>query len=373
MHGICLWWRQPDHYDWLSSYLKARGLIKVIRCMLFALLVTIATATVLTLASPSGPREPTQRIVAYLVIAGIGGMALLYLFRWPTRLQSQLFSVAGTACIAAGVLSEADPRTAMIGCAAFAGLAGYVAFFHSTPHLVLTLATALTTAAASATRIAMAGDAAMALAKLLILCGGILAVPVSGQVLVHWLSIDSLKSSTDALTGLRNRRGFYRSAQELLTGAMSDATLRFTVVMVDLDDFKRLNDTLGHTTGDLILVAVADSLREACRENTVMARVGGEEFLIAQISSIDEARDTAERIRLAVASTSWGVTASLGLASSVIRTTNPNKLQLIECLIEAADAAMYEAKRAGGNQIRQTDDVGFPEIDQRPVITVDTT
>lgn len=219
----------------------------------------------------------------------------------------------------------------------------------------------------------MAGDAAMALAKLLILCGGILAVPVSGQVLVHWLSIDSLKSSTDALTGLRNRRGFYRSAQELLTGAMSDATLRFTVVMVDLDDFKRLNDTLGHTTGDLILVAVADSLREACRENTVMARVGGEEFLIAQISSIDEARDTAERIRLAVASTSWGVTASLGLASSVIRTTNPNKLQLIECLIEAADAAMYEAKRAGGNQIRQTDDVGFPEIDQRPVITVDTT
>lgn len=356
MHGIRLWWRQPDHYDWLTSYLKLRGLIKVVRVMLFALLMTIAAATALTLASPSGPREPTQRVVTYVVIAAIGGMALVYLFHWPTRHQSQLFSIAGNACIAAALLSESDPRTAMIGCAAFAGLAGYVAFFHSAPYLVLTLATALATAAVSAARMAMAGDTPMALAKLLILSGGVIGFPVCGQVIVHWLSIDSMKSSTDALTGLRNRRGFYRSAQDLLTDAKSEAAVHFTVTMIDLDDFKRLNDTLGHATGDLILVAVADCLREASRENTVIARVGGEEFLIAQISHNDEARETAERIRLAIASIPWRVTASLGLASALMRTPNAKMLQLLEGLIEDADAAMYEAKRAGGNQIRHTDD-----------------
>ena len=353
VHGVRLWWRQPDHYDWLSDYLKARGLIPVMRRMMFVLLMTIAVATALTLASPSGPRGTAQRTVAYLVITVIGAIALFYLMRWPTRVQSQLFSIAGIACIAAGALSEADPRTAMLGCAAFAGLAGYVAFFHSAPYLVLTLMTGLTTAVASAVRMAMAGDPPMALAKVLILCGGILAVPVCGQAIVHWLSIDSLKSSTDALTGLRNRRGFYRSAQELLNVGKG-AALRFTVTMIDLDDFKRLNDTLGHATGDLVLAAVADSLREACpRGNTVIARVGGEEFLIAQISRDDDARETAERIRLAIASLSWEVTASLGLASAVIPAADPIRLTSIDSLIESADSAMYEAKRAGGNQIRQ--------------------
>lgn len=117
----------------------------------------------------------------------------------------------------------------------------------------------------------------MALSKLLILCGGMLAVPVAGQVLAHWLSIDASKSATDALTGLSNRRGFYRAAEEPLAEGVREGAPCFTAVMVDLDDFKRINDTLGHTTGDRILVAVADSLRDACREDTVIARVGGEE------------------------------------------------------------------------------------------------
>ena len=355
MHGIRLWWRQPDHYDWLTSYLKARGLLVVTRVMLFVLLATIASATALAMISPAGPREPVQRTAAVLVITVLAAVALWYLLRWPTRLQSQIFSIAGNVCIAVAVLSEADPRTAMVGCAAFAGLAGYVAFFHSAPYLVLTLATALLTAVATAVRIAMAGDPAMALSKLLILCGGMLAVPVAGQILVHWFSIDASKSATDALTGLSNRRGFYRAAEELLAEALRDGAACFAATMVDLDDFKRINDTLGHTTGDRILSAVADALRDACREDTVIARVGGEEFLVAQISPIHEAHETAERIRVGIASTPWDVTASLGVACGAPRTTGPKPQVLLERLVEAADAAMYEAKRAGGNQIRHAD------------------
>ncbi|APE19069.1 GGDEF domain-containing protein [Mycolicibacterium pallens] len=357
MHGIGLWWRQPDHYDWLTSYLKGRRLLPFMRWLMFVVLLTIAAAIALTLASPAGPQTPAQRIAAYVASAGLAVISVSYLYRWPTRVQSQVFSIAGNACIAAGVLAEADPRTAMIGAVAFVGLAGYVAFFHTAPFLVLTLGTGVATAVVSAVRIAMAGDTAMAAAKLLILCGGILAVPFCGQVMVHWLSVDSLKSSTDTLTGLPNRRGFFRSAQALLRHADYRSRPYFTVAMIDLDGFKKLNDTLGHPAGDMVLVAVADSLRHVSGSNTAIARVGGEEFLFAQLCTLDEARDSTEELRKAIAAVPWGVTASFGLASTVIRAPALKPLELIEWLIARADSAMYAAKRSGGNQIRYAEDV----------------
>ena len=354
MHRICVWWHQPDHYDWLSDYLAIRGLKPFVRYLLVAILAILAAATLLMLVSPSGPQTPTRRAVAMVVIVSLSAMALVWLLRWPTRVQSQLFSIMGTLGIAVTCLIESDPRTGMLGCAAFGGLAGYIAFFHSARHLVVTLGTALGTAAVCAARIAVAGDPPMALAKLLVLSAGILAVPVCGQMLVHWLSVDALKSSTDPLTGLRNRRGFYRSASKLV--AVEKRTLCLSVLMVDLDNFKRINDTYGHATGDRLLVAVADSLRRIGGGERVIARVGGEEFLVAETIGTEEALLTAEAMRLAIAATPLCVTASLGVSSIRLTsgTEHPNR-QIIESLVEAADSAMYEAKRAGGNQVRHAE------------------
>ncbi|ORV91930.1 hypothetical protein AWC11_09595 [Mycobacterium interjectum] len=354
MHWIGVWWRQPDHYDWLSDYLAARGLKPFVRFLLVTILATLVVATLLMLGSPSGPQTLARRAVAVVFIVGLAGMALVWALGWPTRVQSQVFSVAGTLGIAATCLIESDPRSGMLGCAAFGGLAGYVAFFHSARLLVFTLDAALGTAAVCAARIAVAGDASMAAAKLLVLSAGILAVPFCGQILVHWLSVDALKSSTDPLTGLRNRRGFYRSASRLLSTNTRAPCL--SVLMVDLDNFKRINDTYGHATGDRILVAVADNLRRISDGTTVIARVGGEEFLVAETLAAEDALQTAEAMRLAIAATPWRVTASLGVSS--IRLP-PDKAhldrQLVERLVVAADCAMYEAKRAGGNQVRHAD------------------
>jgi len=350
MGRIDVWWRQPDHYDWLSEYLAGRGLKPFVRYLLVAILTTLAAATSLMLLSRWGPHMPTQRAVSVAVIVSLLAMALVWLLSWPTRFQSELCSVLGAVGIAAICVIEGDPRTGMLGCAAFGGLASYVAFFHSARHLVFTLGIALGTAVVCAARIAAADDAAMALAELLLLGAGILAVPFCGQVLVHWLSLDSLKSSTDPLTGLRNRRGFYRSACKLLTAERRAQDL--SVLMVDLDGFKRINDTYGHAAGDRILVAVADSLRRIGGAATVIARVGGEEFLVAQTTGIQEALQMAEAMRLAIAATPWGVTASVGVSS--IRVSSGNEdldRQVIEGLVESADTAMYEAKRAGGNQV----------------------
>jgi diguanylate cyclase (GGDEF)-like protein len=354
MHWIGVWWRQPDHYDWLSDYLAARGLKPFVRYLLVVILATLAVATLLMLGSPSGPQTPARYAVAVGFIVGMTGIALVWLLRWPTRVQSQAFSIAGTLGIAATCLIESDPLGGLLGCAAFGGLAGYVAFFHSARLLVFTLGTALGTAVVCAARIAAAGDALMAAAKLLLLSAGILAVPFCGQILVHWLSVDALKSSTDPLTGLRNRRGFYRSASRLLTADTRAPCL--SVLMVDLDNFKGINDTHGHATGDRILVAVADNLRRIGHGGTVIARVGGEEFLVAETIGAHDALRAAEAMRQAIAETPWGVTASLGVSSIRLPSGNEGlNWQVVERLVEAADAAMYGAKRAGGNQVRHAD------------------
>lgn len=354
MHWIGVWWRQPDHYDWFSDYLGARGLKPFIRYLMVGILTILGAATALMLSSPSGPRTTLGRGLAAAFIVALVGMALVWARRWPTRVQSQLFSVVGTLGLGVTCVVEADPRSGMLACAAFGGLAGYVAFCHSARLLVFTLATALGASAVCAARIAESGDAAMAAANLLLLSAGILAVPFCGQVLVHWLSVDALKSSTDPLTGLRNRRGFYRAASRM--SAAGQASRCLSVLMVDLDSFKRVNDTHGHAAGDRILVAVADSLRRIGTDATIVARVGGEEFLVAQRIEAREALRMAEAIRSAVAEAPWGVTASVGVGSFRLPAEGvPLDRQVIERLVHAADLAMYEAKRAGGNQVRHAD------------------
>jgi diguanylate cyclase (GGDEF)-like protein len=354
VRGIRLWWRQPDHFDWLSDYLAARRLTAPSRYVLAAILVILAAATLLMLLSPSGPQDPGRRMLTVSISVALFAFALVYSIRWPKRIESQVFSISGSVAIAAACLAESDPRSALLGCAAFAGLAGYVAFFHSARYLLATLVIALGTATVCAVRIAMAGDAAMAVAKLLLLSGGILAVPFCSQLLVHWLSVDAVKVSTDALTGLRNRRGFHRSAHNLIIEAAADAEASLTVVMIDLDGFKRINDTYGHATGDTVLTEVAARLRKASRSDAVVARIGGEEFVVAETSKADEPDDTAERIRSEIAATSWGVTASLGVSRVALTDVAAagSSRELLDGLITTADTAMYEAKRAGGNQIR---------------------
>lgn len=353
MHWIRVWWSQPDHYEWLSDYLGARGLKPFVRYLMVGILATLAAATWLMLNSPSGPQTPMRRIFAATFIAVLAAMALVWVRRWPARVQSEVFSVVGTLGIAATSVMQSDPRSGMLGSAAFGGLAGYVAFFHSARLLVFTLGTALGAAAVCAARIAAAGDAAMAAANLLVLSAGILAVPFCGQILVHWLSVDALKSSTDPLTGLRNRRGFYRSASKL--SAVDERGLYLSVLMADLDNFKRINDTYGHATGDRILVAVADNLRRIGSEGTIIARVGGEEFLVADTIGTHEALQTAEAMRLGIAATPWGVTASLGVSSCRLPGGQILDRQIIDRLVNAADLAMYEAKHAGGNRVRHAD------------------
>jgi diguanylate cyclase len=154
-------------------------------------------------------------------------------------------------------------------------------------------------------------------------------------------------ANTDPLTGLANRRSF----DEKLASNFSMAK-RFSLILLDIDFFKRVNDVHGHSTGDQVLKAVADIFRSALRAGTFAARTGGEEFaIILQGGSDKETALVGERVRMAVEKTpiakgdeKLSITISLGAALSSDAGTS-------RALYEAADAALYRSKAAGRNRM----------------------
>ena len=355
MDWIGRWWRQPDHFRWLSSYLAARRLLTFTRYMMAVVVATLGLPPLLMLFSPAGPEGAAARGLSIAVAAACAVMALSWVVRWPSGRQSSAFTVVSAVSIAITCLII-GPGTGMQGCTAFAALAGYVAFFHTARHLALTLLIGFGTALLCAAEIALNGDPFQALSKLIVLVIGILAVPFSVQVMVHTLGLDALRSDVDALTDLPNRRGFRRSVHDLATEASQNATVHFTVVMVDLDDFKRVNDTAGHAEGDRTLKTIGDILRRSRPVRSVLGRVGGEEFVVAVAGDRTDAVGLAERVRREIAETPARVTASVGVAStSLFRVLPQDVLGHVDRLLESADRAMYRAKRSGGNRVHVVD------------------
>ena len=345
------WWRQPDRHDWLTEYLASRRLLSFFRVSMAVILAVLAVATALVSISPAGRQGG-----ALVVAVGFAGLAVFYAVRWPSRVQSAVFSIAGSVGIAVVAATTAEPQAGLLTCWAFVGLAAYVASFHNPRLLVLNVVVALGTLVACAVRVGASGDVPLAVATLLLAGGGLMTVPVGGQILVRLLWNDAV--STDPLTGLANRRGFRRSAHALISDAARTGAASFSVVMIDLDGFKRINDTQGHAVGDRVIVEVATRIREVVGSSGLAARVGGEEFLVAQATPPREVEMLARRLCSAIAASPWGITASLGIAgatvSGAVDGATADIRTLVEAVIANADMAMYEAKRAGGNQIRQS-------------------
>jgi diguanylate cyclase (GGDEF)-like protein len=159
-------------------------------------------------------------------------------------------------------------------------------------------------------------------------------------------------ASTDPLTGLANHRTLHeRLAEELARARRHGSAL--SVIALDLDHFKLINDTYGHTEGDSTLQAIARELQRQARSYDMVARVGGEEFaLVLPHTGSDAAYDTAERCRAALARLSVhgaGISCSAGVASYPC--DDPDGARLLEF----ADGALYWAKRAGRAQTRRYD------------------
>lgn len=152
------------------------------------------------------------------------------------------------------------------------------------------------------------------------------------------------EARTDALTGLLNRRGFDdRASLELARARREEQSV--AVVTLDLDFFKRVNDEWGHEIGDRVLVRVGEVLAAESRDIDVVARFGGEEFVVLLPGcTSSDAEAFARRVRRALASADFAALPVVRVSAGILAAVAPSS---IEVMLQQADAALYDAKRAG--------------------------
>lgn len=171
-------------------------------------------------------------------------------------------------------------------------------------------------------------------------------------MLTSFRASESLRLSAlfDPLTGALNRRGL---SSELRTHVEAPVGKGLAVIVMDLDNFKAINDAHGHETGDEVLQGFSDTVRACIRNDDLFARIGGEEFVVVlPDSSAESAQHMAERICAEVAALEFSghgspvkVTVSAGVGAS-------RQPQVFPALMRIADQALYEAKRLGRNQVQ---------------------
>ncbi len=185
------------------------------------------------------------------------------------------------------------------------------------------------------------------------------AVTGSPAVLISEVDVSDLKETEekahflalhDVLTGLRNRAYVQQEFQALLDGAGAQAE-RIGLLFVDVDRFKTINDSLGHAVGDELLIEIAQRLQASVREGDVVARAGGDEFLVLlrQSSDLDRLSAIADRIRQELSTPVVAEGHELQVTVSIGVSVFPNDGTDIDTLMKSADLALYQAKDSGRN------------------------
>ncbi|MGE8472737.1 MAG: diguanylate cyclase domain-containing protein [Paraburkholderia hospita] len=293
--------------------------------------------------------RPSRRFVALLLVIGVIAMS------WMTWVHP---SVAGRTLCMSAIL------TATFGMNSLTmlrfGKSSNTALYVGSMQLVQTVATAARGISMFVPAWASAGlFAPDFIQKIYLITSALMSLTVTVGLL--FVAMDRLRnqlerqSFMDPLTGLLNRRAFLSAHQQEREKTMRTGGL-LSLMLIDLDHFKQVNDTYGHATGDRILIDFAKRVADLLPAPGHVARWGGEEFAVLLPRVLpDEARDHAERIRQRVAqkddATLPGYTCSIGVACMAASDAT------IEQLARDADEALYNAKRGGRNCVQLSDHV----------------
>ncbi len=348
------WWSDRTDYTWLPRFLDTRGLtvpgrkLVAVWCFLFALI-----AATMQLSRFGSDTALARSIFALGTISGAyAGYRWARNESWPTWRQSVAFVVWADLWLAVTLFFAV--RTAFvgtIGCILFIMIGFYAAIVHSPrvaiSHIGWALAVCTTLAAMAMSE--PVNDDWVVVNLYLMVAGVVFSTAWILQIVWLRLTDDARNAHRDYLTATLNRRGLRDEAQHLLR---SDRTQALIALLIDVDSFKNLNDTHGHVAGDDALTAVADRLIAAAGPDAVVARIGGDEFVVLRGVDRGDIEQVATEIHSAVSSDSdpYPVSASTGVSVYLSPETDlPDRA--VNELIEHADNAMYRAKKRGGDRI----------------------
>ena len=315
-----------------------------------------ASAAAVSLVEGAFPGGPPFSFAPGLAAAAVAAVLVLVGHRLPRWMLAQ-FGPLGTALIAYAVATTTAPAD---NAALYMWPVLWTTFFFGRKGAVAIVAwTGLAHAVALASLPAEIGYPDRWIDLMASVCVVAAVVDVLGGLNDALVSRLAAEARTDELTGLLNRRGFEEHSAAELARARRDDTF-VGVASFDIDYFKRVNDEWGHETGDRVLVRLASILTAESREIDLVARLGGEEFVVLlPRCDVAAAERFAERIRIAVAAEDDSELPGIRVSAGVAADRAPSTMNV---LLQQADSALYTAKRTGRNRTRVYRDATRPLV-----------
>jgi diguanylate cyclase (GGDEF)-like protein len=351
------WWNSPVDYAAQVQYFAKRSMADAIRVMIGVgngLTVVTSLAILLPWAGPD------RLVVSRLVVASFAVLVMAWVIRWcfrpwPSLPVSRAFVISCDIGITTLALYEPTWLSGLYGFNAFTQLSVYLLFFDGPKFLALHTLWIMASTAVFVMRAAAEThfDGVLFAASILAVTAPALAAPVGIQFGIRTLRNDANESVTDPLTGLLNRRGLHLHFAELLSDHHPSGE-HLALMVADLDRFKEINDTFGHPIGDDVLIRTARRIESAVRGSALVARIGGEEFVVIDVTERGDTQRTAEQVRCAIAARAdhAPVTASIGVTHvelGIFTAPEADPIALLDISLSRADQAMLDAKRKGGN------------------------
>jgi diguanylate cyclase (GGDEF)-like protein len=356
-----VWWSAEVEPESHVRYFAHRGLLDGIQLLIGACTLVFAMIPLIIRFSPSGPATDTAWLVSCaLALSAVVWTGVWWFGPWPSRLWSIVFTVYADVGITVVALTYSDRVAGMFGLNALVLVSVYAKFFETPKVLAVHTVAMLVAVGVFATSIATGpdGDPYLAAANALAAVVSLMVTPVVIQFGIWMLRSDANDSMTDELTGLLNRRGLNFFIANLVRDRHREGADSVMAVVIDLDRFKSVNDSFGHATGDAVLVRSARRIVHSVRGSALVARLGGEEFVVVDIAPAEHTPAIAERIRTAISAPAdmAPVTASVGVATVPLadfQRVGAEPSAVLAGAIECADRAMFDAKRTGGDATAQ--------------------
>ena len=299
------------------------------------------------------------RAIGYLFAASAVVWALVWWFGpWPNQAWSLVFWAYANTGVTVVAFTESNPLAGLLGLNVFALTSVYAKFFQGPRIVALQMAWVLVAVGTFGLWVGAGrhGDGYLAVAGTIAAIVSLVTTPVVIHFGLWVLRTEANDSVTDHLTGLLNRRGLNLQIGLLMrsSGTVDVPDAALIVMVIDLDRFKHINDTHGHVVGDEVLKRSAHRITGAVHSEALVARVGGEEFVVVAIAAAGHAPRIGERVRLAIEADAdrAPVTASVGIAmvplDDFVR-PGLDPAAFLSAAVDYADRAMFEAKRKGGN------------------------